>query len=45
VCAEAAGLGVLDAIAVTDGRWRSYECTNPECCPPEGTPITGGPTP
>jgi hypothetical protein len=45
VCAEAAGLGVLDAIAVTDGRWRSYECTKPSCCPPEGTPITEGPTP
>jgi hypothetical protein len=45
VCSEAAGLGVLDAIAVTRGRWRSYECTNPSCCPPEGTPILEGPTP
>lgn len=45
VTAEAAGLGVLDAIAVTNGRWRSYECDDPSCCPPEGTPITEGPTP
>jgi hypothetical protein len=45
VAAEAAGLGVLDAIAVANGRWRSYECDNPSCCPPEGNPITEGPTP
>jgi hypothetical protein len=45
VAAEAAGLGVLDAIAVSGGRWRSYECDNPSCCPPDGTPITEGPTP
>jgi hypothetical protein len=23
----------------------SYECDNPSCCPPEGNPITEGPTP
>jgi hypothetical protein len=45
VAAEAAGLRVLDAIAVTDGRWRSYDCTDPSCCPPDGTPIPEGPTP
>jgi uncharacterized protein DUF4192 len=46
VAAEAAGLAVLDALAVFDGRWRSYECTNPSCCPPDGTPITPeSPTP
>jgi hypothetical protein len=45
VAAEAAGIGVLDAIAVFDGRWRSYDCINPSCCPPEGTPILEGPTP
>jgi hypothetical protein len=45
VAAEAAGLGVLDAIAVSGGRWRSYECTDPSCCPPDGTPITESPTP
>ncbi|WP_146754642.1 DUF4192 domain-containing protein, partial [Micromonospora noduli] len=30
------GLHVLDALRVTDGRWWSYLCTEPECCPPEG---------
>ncbi|MBX7269701.1 DUF4192 domain-containing protein [Micromonospora sp. Llam7] len=33
-----AGLTVLDALRVTDGRWWSYVCAQPECCPPEGTP-------
>jgi hypothetical protein len=42
VTAEAAGLGVLDAIAVANGRWRSYECTDVACCPPEGHPIGEG---
>ncbi len=32
-----AGLAVLDALRVTDERWWSYLCTEPECCPPEGT--------
>ncbi|MET7669758.1 DUF4192 domain-containing protein [Micromonospora luteifusca] len=32
----AAGLEVLDALRVTDGRWWSYLCTEPDCCPPEG---------
>ncbi|BCJ59486.1 DUF4192 domain-containing protein [Micromonospora endophytica] len=30
------GLAVLDVLRVTDGRWWSYLCTEPECCPPEG---------
>ncbi|MEV4117352.1 DUF4192 domain-containing protein [Micromonospora sp. NPDC049645] len=30
------GLHVLDALRVTDGRWWSYLCTEPDCCPPEG---------
>ncbi|MFI7025832.1 DUF4192 domain-containing protein [Micromonospora sp. NPDC049900] len=33
-----AGLTVLDALRVTGGRWWSYVCQEPECCPPEGTP-------
>jgi hypothetical protein len=45
IYAELAGLGVLDTVAVFRGRWRSYECDNPSCCPPEGHPITEGPTP
>ncbi|WP_435206744.1 DUF4192 domain-containing protein [Micromonospora sp. bgisy143] len=32
----AAGLEVLDALRVTDGRWWSYLCTEADCCPPEG---------
>lgn len=37
--AEETGLRVLDAVAVTDSRWRSYTCSTPSCCPPEGHPI------
>lgn len=37
-----AGLAVLDALRVTDGRWGSYVCTEPECCPPDGTPYDPG---
>ncbi|MGW3893925.1 DUF4192 domain-containing protein [Micromonospora profundi] len=33
-----AGLDVLDALRVTDGRWWSYLCTEADCCPPEGRP-------
>ncbi|MGW0435279.1 DUF4192 domain-containing protein [Micromonospora sp. NPDC003197] len=33
---EIAGLLVLDALRVTDGRYWSYFCVTPECCPPEG---------
>ena len=35
---DASGLLVLDALRVTDGRWWSYLCTEPECCPLDGTP-------
>ncbi|MEU8259730.1 DUF4192 domain-containing protein [Micromonospora sp. NPDC048999] len=34
---DASGLLVLDALRVTDGRWWSYLCTEPECCPLDGT--------
>ncbi|MGW3810237.1 DUF4192 domain-containing protein [Micromonospora sp. NPDC005113] len=33
-----AGLEVLDALRVTDGRWWSYLCAEVDCCPPEGRP-------
>ncbi|MCZ7440705.1 DUF4192 domain-containing protein [Micromonospora sp. WMMC241] len=33
-----AGLVVLDALRVTDGRWWSYLCGEPACCPADGTP-------
>ncbi|MEU1687364.1 DUF4192 domain-containing protein [Micromonospora sp. NPDC005707] len=35
---DRAGLVVLDALRVTDGRWWSYLCAEPACCPPDGTP-------
>jgi hypothetical protein len=38
----AAGLAVLDALRVTDGRYWSYLCAEPACCPPEGTPYDVG---
>jgi Domain of unknown function (DUF4192) len=31
-----AGLQVLDALRVHDGRFWSYQCTDPACCPAEG---------
>ncbi|MEV4814814.1 DUF4192 domain-containing protein [Micromonospora tulbaghiae] len=34
----ATGVVVLDALRVTEGRWFSYLCAEPSCCPPEGTP-------
>ena len=33
---ELAGLRVLDALRVTDGRYWSYLCVDPGCCPMEG---------
>lgn len=32
-------LKVVDIVLVGDGRWWSYRCPSPQCCPPEGTPI------
>ncbi|GAB1643931.1 DUF4192 domain-containing protein [Krasilnikovia sp. MM14-A1259] len=32
------GLVVHDELRVTDGRFWSYRCTEPACCPPEGRP-------
>jgi hypothetical protein len=36
---EEIGLPVREALRVTDGRYWSYVCGNPQCCPPEGTPF------
>lgn len=33
------GIGVSDCLVVRDGRWWSLRCTNPDCCPLEGTPV------
>ena len=32
------GMPVLDELRVTDGRYWSYVCADPQCCPPDGTP-------
>ncbi|BCY15584.1 DUF4192 domain-containing protein [Actinoplanes sp. L3-i22] len=36
------GLEVLDVMRVSDDRWWSYLCSDPSCCPPEGTPCLPG---
>lgn len=33
------GLFMVDALLVCDRRWWSYTCKNPDCCPPDGTPM------
>jgi len=33
------GVKLRDALYVAGGRWWSYQCSNPTCCPPEGTPV------
>jgi uncharacterized protein DUF4192 len=33
------GVRVADAIRVADGRWWSYLCKDPLCCPVEGQPV------
>ena len=30
---------VHDRLVVRDGRWRSFDCHNPSCCPPEGSTV------
>ena len=34
-----AGLRLQELMRVEDGRYWSYLCQNPECCPPEGVPF------
>jgi hypothetical protein len=33
------GLPVHEMLRIHSGRWWSYDCTGPACCPPEGTPF------
>ncbi|MDQ3733808.1 MAG: DUF4192 domain-containing protein [Actinomycetota bacterium] len=33
------GIEVSDIVLVRAGRWRSYLCPDPSCCPAQGTPI------
>jgi hypothetical protein len=46
---RAARIEIRDAYRVSDGRWWSYLCRDPQCCPTEGTEIVapeqpGGPS-
>lgn len=35
----AAGIDIFDALRVTDGRYFSYTCQDPACCPVDGVPF------
>jgi hypothetical protein len=37
--ATRAGCRLVDALLVSDGRWWSYTCDQPGCCPAEGTAL------
>ncbi|HEY7176865.1 MAG TPA: DUF4192 domain-containing protein [Micromonosporaceae bacterium] len=41
---EARRIKVLDALRAADGRYWSYLCNRPECCPPSGTPYDASTT-
>jgi hypothetical protein len=41
----AAGVELPEALLVRDGRWWSYLCDRPDCCPADGTPLPAEPTP
>jgi hypothetical protein len=38
---ELRGIAVMEALLVRAGRWSSYTCAHPDCCPPAGTPVPG----
>ena len=42
---EPSGTALNEALLVRDGRWWSYLCHRPRCCPAEGTPLEGRTTP
>jgi hypothetical protein len=44
-CADRAGVDLLDALLVVEGRWWSYKCDDGDCCPPEGHEIPGDASP
>jgi hypothetical protein len=37
-----AGIAMRDLLRVEDGRYWSYVCTDPGCCPPDGVPFDAG---
>lgn len=43
--AAESGIAMTELLRADSGRYWSYVCTDPECCPPEGTPfdVTGHP--
>jgi len=40
-----AGITIFEALRAEDGRYWSYTCQNPDCCPPEGVPFGQAPGP
>ncbi|WP_182884184.1 DUF4192 domain-containing protein [Microbispora sp. H10885] len=40
-----AGIDTIDALRVDDGRYWSYTCPDPTCCPPDGVPYDTGTNP
>ncbi|MEU2610673.1 DUF4192 domain-containing protein [Micromonospora sp. NPDC007271] len=36
---HAAGITIFDTLRVTDGRYHSYQCQDPRCCPLDGVPF------
>lgn len=40
----AAGCPATDVLLVSDGRWWSYLCAEPQCCPPEGQRMPDAPS-
>ncbi|WP_030442462.1 DUF4192 domain-containing protein [Actinoplanes subtropicus] len=43
-CLQQAGIVVDDPLRVAGGRWWNLACTEPSCCPPEGTAFEPTPT-
>jgi hypothetical protein len=35
------GITIIDALVTGRGRWWSYICIDPVCCPPDGAPLPG----
>jgi hypothetical protein len=35
-----ARIDLAEVLCVSEGRWWSLRCTDDECCPPEGTPVS-----
>jgi hypothetical protein len=38
-CLGRFGVNLVDVLTVVGDRWRSLACTDPTCCPPEGSPM------